>query len=109
MKRNLTVLLFCRARRCYAQESQLGADFRHEKEDLQQSCSGSFFKAIAGCGQTLFTDHPLHIAAGSIAPQNGFGAGPAFVAHYTPNERWRLSWNADASVRSMDPGALVFT
>jgi len=44
----------------------------------------------------LFTDHPLHIAAGSIAPQNGFGVGAGFVSHYTPNESWRLSWNADA-------------
>jgi hypothetical protein len=44
----------------------------------------------------LFTDHPLHIAAGSIAPQNGFGFGGAFVTHYTPNESWRLSWNMDA-------------
>ena len=33
---------------------------------------------------------------GSIAPQNGFGAGLAFVTHYTPNENWRLSWDADA-------------
>jgi hypothetical protein len=44
----------------------------------------------------LFTDHPLHIAVGSIAPQNGFGAGLAFVTHYTPNENWRLSWDVDA-------------
>ena len=44
----------------------------------------------------LFTDHPLHIAVGSIAPQNGFGAGGAYVGHYTPNELWRTSWDADA-------------
>jgi hypothetical protein len=82
------------------QESQLGADFRHEKEDFAQSCSGSFFKAVAGCAQDLFTDHPLHIAVGSLAPGNGFAAGPAFVAHLTPNESWRLSWNADAVASS---------
>ena len=35
---------------------------------------------------------------GTIAPGNGFGAGPAFVTHYTPNENWRLSFNADAIV-----------
>jgi hypothetical protein len=46
--------------------------------------------------QLLFTDHPLHIAVGSIAPQNGFGAGGAYVGHYTPNELWRTSWDADA-------------
>ncbi len=44
----------------------------------------------------LLTDHPLHIAVGSIAPQNGFGAGGAYVGHYTPNELWRTSWDADA-------------
>lgn len=95
MKRSLAIL-FVVCASGYAQESELGADFRHEKEDLQKDCSGSFFKAIAGCAQDLFTDQPLHIAAGSIAPQNGFGAGPAFVAHDTPNERWRLSWDVDA-------------
>ncbi len=96
MKRALLSLLLLACASSYAQESQLGADFRHEKEDLQASCSGPFFKSFFGCAQTLFTDHPLHIAIGSLAPQNGFAAGPAFVAHYTPNERWRLSWDADA-------------
>ena len=47
------------------------------------------------CGYTLFTDHPLHIAAGSMPSQNGFGLGGAFV--WTKNTRnWRLSWDADA-------------
>jgi hypothetical protein len=95
MKRRLAIFCFVAASLC-AQESQLGAGFRREKEDLKTDCSGSFLKAIAGCGQVLFTGQPLHIAAGSIAPQNGFGAGLAFVTHYTPNERWRLSWNVDA-------------
>ncbi|MGO9241407.1 MAG: hypothetical protein ACLQBJ_11415 [Bryobacteraceae bacterium] len=79
-----------------AQQSQLGADFAHEAQEFSQACSGSFFKAVAGCAQDLFTDNPVHIGMGSLAPGNGFGAGPAFVAHHTPNERWRLSWNADA-------------
>jgi hypothetical protein len=97
MKRNLVVFVVLMQACLYAQDqSQLAADFAHEGADLRGSCSGSFLKAIGGCAQTLFTDHPLHIAAGSIAPQNGFGLGPAFVAHYTPNDRWRLSWNADA-------------
>jgi hypothetical protein len=78
-----------------AQESQLGADFRGESERLAQACEKGF-KGAFGCGQVLFTDHPLHIAVGSIAPDNGFGAGAAFVAHYTPNENWRLSWDVDA-------------
>lgn len=81
---------------CQAQESQLASDFRREGEDLKKSCSSFNPKSLVGCGQVLFTDSPLHITAGSLAPQNGMGLGPAFVAHATPNERWRLSWNADA-------------
>ncbi len=77
-------------------ESKLHADFRGEHERFGKSCPGFQLKALAGCGVFLFTDHPLHIAAGSIAPQNGFGTGIAFVAHFTPNETWRLSWNTDA-------------
>ena len=38
---------------------------------------------------------PLHIAVGSIAPQNGFGGGVAYVGHHT-TENWRDNWNADA-------------
>jgi len=76
-----------------AQESGLGADFRHEKEQLEDCTS---FKTIIGCGQTLFTGHPLHIAVGSLAPGNGVGAGLALVTHWTPNESWRLNWDADA-------------
>ena len=78
-----------------AQESQLGADFRGESERLAKACEKGY-KGAFGCGQVLFTDHPLHIAVGSIAPQNGFGAGAAFITHYTPNENWRLSWDVDA-------------
>lgn len=69
----------------FAQESQLGADFRGERERVAQDC-GNGLKGIFGCAEELFTDHPLHIAVGSIAPQNGFGAGAAFVTHYTPNK-----------------------
>ncbi len=77
----------------WAQESGLGADFRKEGERFEQNCVG--FKP-AGCAQQLFTDHPLHIAVGSLAPLNGFGSGLAFITHYTPNEDWRIFWNADA-------------
>jgi hypothetical protein len=80
------------------QETQLGADFRGEGERLAASCGTFTIGGIGGCAQTLFTDHPMHIAVGSIAPQNGFAAGPAFVAHWTPNESWRLSWDMDAVV-----------
>ena len=50
---------------------------------------------MPGCAYTLFTDHPLHIAAGSMPPQNGFGFGAAFV--WSKNTRnWRMSWDVDA-------------
>jgi len=80
----------------FAQETQLGADFRREGERFKESCSGFHFSTIGGCAQVLFTDHPLHIAVGSLAPQNGFGFGPAFTGHWTPNETWRLNFDMDA-------------
>ena len=94
MRRTLLMLLLLTAASASAQESKLGADWRKERASFSSSCSS--FKSILGCAQVAFTDHPLHIAVGSIAPQNGFGAGLALVAHYTPNETWRLSWNVDA-------------
>jgi len=76
------------------QESRLHAELRREGERAGEACKFDF-KAIPMCGYTLFTDHPLHIAAGSMPPQNGFGLGGAFV--WTKNTRnWRLSWDFDA-------------
>src|SRR5258708_12718232 len=80
----------------FGQESQLGADFRGEGERFKESCSGFSFGKIASCAQVLFTDHPMHIAVGSLAPQNGFAFGPAFTGHWTPNETWRLNFDMDA-------------
>jgi len=65
------------------QETGLGADFRKEGERFGEGC-GSL--KLAGWRSMLFTDHPLHIAVGSLAPPNGFGSGIAFTTHYTPNE-----------------------
>jgi hypothetical protein len=83
-----------------AQESQIHADFRGEAKRFKQSCAAFTLKGVPGCAQLLFTDHPLHIAVGSIAPQNGFAAGGAYIGHWTPNELWRTSWNADAVASS---------
>jgi hypothetical protein len=83
-----------------ADESRIHADFRHEGEQLKADCSSFSLKSVGSCAELLFTAHPVHIAVGSIAPQNGFGAGPAFTTHWTPNESWRLSWNVDAIVSS---------
>ncbi len=79
-----------------AQESRTHAAFRTEATDFKQSCENFSLKSIANCAQVLFTGQPLHIAVGSIAPQNGFGAGAAYVGNWTPNELWRTSWDADA-------------
>ena len=76
------------------EESRFGAELRLEMEKLKESCDS--LKGIAGCAVTLITGHPLHVAIGSIAPQNGFGVGPALVTHYTGGDNWRMSWNSDA-------------
>ena len=78
----------------HAQENWLQADFRRESERVSDACKASF-GAIPGCAIELFTDHPLHIAAGSMPPQNGFGIGGAFVAARN-TKNWRMSWDADA-------------
>jgi hypothetical protein len=98
LRLHVFALLVATGSSLHAQQSQLGADFAHEEKDFSQSCSGPFLKALVGCAEDLFTDHPLHLGIGSLAPGNGVAAGPAFVAHYTPNERWRLSWSADTVV-----------
>src|SRR5438552_12082310 len=77
-----------------AQESALQGELRREGERVADACQASF-KAVPVCAYTLFTDHPLHIAAGSMPPQNGFGLGGAFV--WSKNTRnWRMSWDFDA-------------
>jgi hypothetical protein len=77
------------------QESPLQAEMRREGERVSDACHASF-TAVPGCAYTLFTDHPLHIAAGSMPPQNGFGLGGAFV--WSKNTRnWRMSWDFDAT------------
>lgn len=76
------------------QESPLHGELRREGERVGEACNFTL-KSIPMCGYSLFTDHPLHIAAGSMPPQNGFGVGGAFV--WTKNTRnWRMSWDFDA-------------
>jgi hypothetical protein len=82
-----------------ADENQFQAELRGEGDRFEASCfhpPGSLFGAIGGCGQLLFTDNPFHIAAGSLAPDNGFGLGIALTTHYRPNEDWRLFFDFDA-------------
>jgi hypothetical protein len=102
MRWHLVIVLLLASRFSLAQENapavpretQLQSDFRREGEHIKESCAFSF-KGFFNCAEELATDHPLHLALGSIAPQNGFGFGMAFVTHYTPNENWRISWDFD--------------
>lgn len=73
--------------------SGTGPDNPSELYKLQHSCFN--FKGLADCAEELFTGQPVHVAVGSIAPQNGFGAGLAYVGHKT-TANWRTSWDADA-------------
>ncbi len=80
-----------------------------EATRLGASC-GAF--KILPCATTLFTDHPFHIAVSSLAPGNGFAAGPAltFAHHTKPNRiagpdgdtitQWRFNWDGDAVATS---------
>ncbi len=69
-------------------------DSPNEIDKLKNSCTFAF-KSVPGCVEELFTGDPVHIAVGSIAPQDGFGAGLAYAgAKNTDN--WRINWNADA-------------
>ena len=70
-------------------------DDPYEFAKFKESCGSFQFKSAGGCAELLFTGHPVHIALGSLAPQNGFGAGLAFLGSIKPTENWRPSWNAD--------------
>src|ERR1700760_2231792 len=98
MIRTLAVLLLlCSAASAVAQQNQkegaFASDVRREREGLSSGCGS--LKGVPGCAQTLFTDHPFHIAVGSIAPQNGFAAGAA-LAYEQNTKSTRLKWDADA-------------
>ncbi len=101
--RSLTVIvLFLFSSAAHAQQptpsptpgsTQGRIDSPSEWDKLSDSCLN--FKGIADCADELFTGKPIHIAVGSIAPQDGFGVGLAYVGHKT-TDNWRNSWDADA-------------
>src|SRR4029434_3726838 len=76
------------------QETTLRGEFRLEGDALKEDCKS--VKTLVSCASTLVTSHPVHVAIGSIAPQNGFGFGPAIVAERPIGENWRLSWSGDS-------------
>ena len=67
-----------------------------ESVKFKESCLSFQLKSAGGCAELLFTGKPVHIAVGSLAPQNGFGAGLAYVGVIKPTKTWRPSWDADA-------------
>ncbi len=84
-------------------ESRLHSDFRREwlelhpcQQQLTRPCSEFTFGHITDISQTLITGQPLHIAVGSLSPQNGFAAGLAFVEHKDFSDEWRMTTNTDA-------------
>lgn len=80
-------------------ESRVASDFRREGVSLK-SCERFNLQNITNCAETLVTAQPIHIAVGSLAPQNGIGAGLAFIEHKDFTDEWRLNWNVDAVASS---------
>ena len=95
MRWSVLITLCLAATLTQAQESFLRADFRREPERISEACKPLNKNTASGCAIEFFTDHPLHIAVGSLAPQNGFGVGGAFVT-WKNTTNWRMTWDLDA-------------
>src|SRR5450631_1945243 len=93
--RFLVLLLIIGATANAQNEGRLHRDFRVEGEALS-ACAKFNFGSLTDCGQTLVMGQPMHIAVGSLAPQNGFGAGLAFVEHKNFASEWRMNFDVDA-------------
>lgn len=106
MKPNIKLTLFlifvlAWARLSFCQtdgQNSLSADFAKEGNSLKENCFKPSFKQFGGCMKTIAMDPPLHLAFGSIAPQNGFSSGLAFVHHRNFNEAISMNFNTDAVV-----------
>jgi hypothetical protein len=91
----LSTLLFLAALPLSAQnENRIQRDFRVEGESLK-ACGKFNFGSLSDCGQTLVTGQPIHITAGSLAPQNGTAFGLAFVEHKNFANEWRTTYDLD--------------
>jgi hypothetical protein len=92
----LTSLLFLAALSLFAQnENRVQRDFRVEGESLK-ACGKFNFSSLIDCGQTLVLGQPIHIAVGSLAPQDGEAFGLAFVEHKNFANEWRTTYDIDA-------------
>lgn len=89
------VVFFACALATAQNEGRLHRDFRVEGDAIK-ACFKVNLGELAGCAQTLAMGQPIHIAVGSLAPDNGVGFGFAFVEHKNFANEWRVSWNADA-------------
>jgi hypothetical protein len=78
-----------------AQTTTANVEQQDPATELGKFKKNCWLKHVMGCAEVLFTGQPLHIAVGSIAPQNGFGAGLAYVGH-KDTDNWGTSWSADA-------------
>jgi hypothetical protein len=89
------VIFFACALATAQNEGRLHRDFRVEGEALKE-CFKFDFGSLSSCAQTLAMGQPMHVAVGSLAPDNGVGLGLAFVEHKNFANEWRASWDADA-------------
>lgn len=80
---------------CAQQKTISNIEEQDPPDEIGKFKKNCLFKHVAGCAEVLFTGQPLHIAMGSIAPQNGFGAGLAYVGH-KDTDNWSDSWSMDA-------------
>ncbi len=93
--RTVIFVLFVSGCACAQHESRIANDFRREAESLK-ICRDVSFYTLINCGQTLVTGQPIHLALGSMAPQNGFAVGGAFVENKNYRNGLRLNLNIDA-------------
>jgi hypothetical protein len=94
----LAAILFLGTTCGVAQEGLLHSEFRKEFGALGGQCFHASFKQFGGCAETLVMGKPLHVAVGSIAPQNGFAAGLAFTHERNFTNGWTFKVNSDAVV-----------
>lgn len=99
MRRLMFVLLFLGSTLSAQQSTVTNVQKQDPSNERGQFTKNCPFKHAVGCLEVLFTGQPLHVSVGSIAPQNGFGAGLAYVGH-KDTEDWSTSWSGDAIASS---------